>query len=94
MNGLAYTNIQTYLQNYSSDLAKGNSERNIWLKQLGIEDELKDLSRGLFGSATYLQIKNNGVYIHSYASVPTTFLTIPVVLSAAPTLLEKYREKF
>jgi hypothetical protein len=84
MNGFSYTNTQATLQRYAAVLqAQANETERRWIREYGLLDEMKDLSKSLFGSASYTIVEDEGVRYHAYSSVPTSFLILPAILSAS-----------
>jgi hypothetical protein len=84
MNGFSYTNTQATLQRYAALLqAQSNEAERRWIREYGLLDEMNDLSKSLFGSASYTIVEKEGIRYHAYSSVPTSFLILPAILSAS-----------
>jgi hypothetical protein len=84
LNGLSYTNTQATLQRYAAVLqAQSNEAERRWIREYGLLDEMNDLSKSLFGSASYTIVEKEGIRYQAYSSVPTSFLILPAILSAS-----------
>jgi hypothetical protein len=95
VNGLSYTNVQSYLQMYAAVLQKQSQDPGSrWIREYGIQEEFADLGKNLFGSASYTSIDGSGLRLHTYTSVPTAFLSLPAVVSALPKFLRDYRYRY
>src|SRR5207247_4000789 len=94
VNSLSYTNVSAYLQMYSAILNRqANDPENRWIQEYGLREEFASLGKSLFGAASYSRIEKDGMYIHSYASVPTSFLALPAIVSALPTIVKQYNAR-
>ncbi|MCI0416735.1 DUF3352 domain-containing protein [bacterium] len=83
MNGISYTNTQATLHRYASVLqAQSNETERRWIREYGLLEEMNDLSKSLFGSASYVIVEEEGVRYQAHSSVPTSFLILPAILSA------------
>ena len=94
VNGLSYTDVQAYFQMYASLLEhQAGNPANRWIQEYGLEAEFADLGKNLFGSASYTKIHDQGMFIHTYSSVPTSFLALPVLVSKVPQILEGWQNE-
>jgi Protein of unknown function (DUF3352) len=94
VNSLSYTNVSAYLQMYSAILNRqANDPENRWIQEYGLQQEFASLGQTLFGAASYSRIEKDGMYIHSYASVPTSFLALPAIVSALPEIIKQYNSR-
>lgn len=92
VNGISYTQVPAYLRMYSEILKKEESDEN-WLRGYGLEAELAYLAPYLFGAATYTVIQKDGVYFQSYASVPSSLLSLLPMLNALPKYIDSFPAK-
>jgi Protein of unknown function (DUF3352) len=91
VNGLSYTNVQAYLEMYSAMLKRqGDSEENRWITEMGVQEELQSLAKNLFGSASFMQMRKEGVYVETYASLPSSVLALPALMTLYPTIARRY----
>ena len=89
INSLSYTDVQAYFRMYGSILRKQGSEQgNRWLQEYRLDQEFEDLGKNLFGSASYSKIQEDGIYIYTYSSVPTSIMALPVLLTKLPQFLQ------
>ncbi|HET6266367.1 MAG TPA: DUF3352 domain-containing protein, partial [Acidobacteriota bacterium] len=91
VNGLSYTNVQAYLEMYATMLKRqADSEENRWITEMGVQEELESLAKNLFGSASYMQMRKEGVYVETYASLPSSVLALPVLMTLYPSIARRY----
>lgn len=94
VNGLSYTDVQAYLQAYAAMMqSQANSGQNPWMEGSKIPQDLSNVSKGLYGLGSYIQIQRKGIYYRSFSSVPSSVLALPALLAASPKLIEEYASR-
>jgi hypothetical protein len=84
VNGISYTNVPAYLRMYSAILKKKENGSDQFLRGSGLEEEMNYLSPYLFGAATYSVMEKDGIFFRSYASIPSSLLSLLPTLSNLP----------
>jgi len=83
VNSISYTNIQATLQRYAMAMEMQSQDpESSWIRESGLTDEMKELSKSLFGSASYTIVEKNGVRYRSYSSIPNGLLILPNILTS------------
>jgi hypothetical protein len=83
LNSISYTNIQATLQRYAVAMETQSLDpQRSWIRESGLTDEMKELSKSLFGSASYTIVEKRGVRYRSYSSIPNGLLILPSILTS------------
>jgi len=94
LNALSYTNVQAYLQMYSSILKQRFEDpANNWIREYGLQEEFDALGKSLFGAASYTRFEKDGIYLYSYTSIPTPLLVPPALISVLPRIIHRFPDK-
>lgn len=74
VNGFSYTRVSSYLEQAVSAFGSQADPK--------AQRDAKQIAEGLFGAAGYVIFQKDGVYFHSYSSVPNAFLVFPALLTS------------
>ena len=84
LNSISYTNLQATLQRYALAMeTQSRDPESSWIRESGLTDEMKELSKSLFGSASYMIVEKRGVRYRSYSSIPNGLLFLPAILTSS-----------
>jgi len=83
VNSISYTNTQVTLQKYAAFMdARSQQAEGRWLRDYGLAEEMKELSKSLFGSGSCIIVEKDGIRYRSYSSIPNAVLYLPAILAS------------